>query len=82
MDGRFKWLTLGTCFISLGFEVMFTVGDHYSAHDNSRTSDVFRSILLRVRSILHVRMTGKNVRTAFCVTGNSGKAPVCQCSDR
>ena len=47
---------------------------HVSAHDNSRTSDVFRSILLSVRSIL--RMRGKNVRTAFYVTGNSGKAPV------
>ena len=49
-------------------------GREDSAHDNSRTSDVFRSILLSVRSIL--RMRGKNVRTAFYVTGNSGKAPV------
>ena len=29
MNDRFKWLTLGTCFVSLGFEVMFTVGDHH-----------------------------------------------------
>ena len=49
-------------------------GNICSAHDNSRTSDVFRSILLSVRSILC--MHGKNVRTAFYVTGNSGKAPV------
>ena len=47
---------------------------HISVYDNSRTSDVFRSILLSVRSIL--RMCGKNVQTAFYVTGNSGKAPV------